>query len=500
MQKFTDIPRIYLFIALFGVTLLVYGNTFRNDWTYDDRYVVVDNPDTHSLAEFARNQYPGRPMREFSYMVDYKLFGTNPTGYHAQQLFWHGLNGCLLLAVFLNLGVGPLPAFLGVLLFLLHPLQVESVANVGHRKELLALFFSLTAVLWYMKGMASGGRSRVLFVVLTAVACVGALLSNESTAFLPLVLVLYEYLFVPAERRFLLRRPLLLAGSVMVLVGTAIYHYRGMFSTAQLMAPYTKNGFTDSLDHFPYYMGALKVVVLYVGKILMPFKLAPEYAIRFSSDTLQPGALAGAALLVLLVYFLLRNVTRNPLLTFSGGWFLLMYLPVANIVPISYMMADRYMYTCLPGMALLGAWLLGRWPAKAMVTGFCSLLLIFALLTVRQNGFWLNEHILWRHAVQVNPDSSYVQSGVADSYILTGDFVSARDHLRKALELNRFNLKAYLTLGRVEDMLGNPEAALKNYEIFQAYGDAEFPVATVQVRNYLPYLREKVRLLSEKKK
>ncbi|MBT0653776.1 tetratricopeptide repeat protein [Geomobilimonas luticola] len=499
MQKLADIPRLYLFLALLGVTLLVYGNTFRNDWTYDDRYVVVDNPDTHSLAEFARNQYPGRPVRELSYMVDYKLFGTNPAGYHAQQLFWHGLNGCLLLAVFLKLGVGPLPAFLGVLLFLLHPLQVESVANVGHRKELLALFFSLTAFLWYMKGMASGGRSRVLFVVLATLACAGALLSNVSTAFMPLILVLYEYLFVPAERRFLLHRPLLLACAAMTLLGTTVYHYRGMFSATQLMAPYTKNGFTDSLDHFPYYMGALKVVVLYAGKILMPLNLAPEYAIRFSSDRLQPGALAGAALLVLLVFCVVWNASRQPLLTFAGGWFLLMYLPVANIVPISYMMADRYMYTCLPGIALLASWVLERWHSKALVAGSCSLLLVLALLTVRQNRFWLTEHTLWRHAVQVNPDSSYVQSGVADSYILTGDFATARDHLRKALELNRFNLKAYLTLGRVEDMLGNPEAALKNYEIFQAYGDAEFPVATAQVRNYLPYLREKVRRLSGQK-
>ncbi|RII29155.1 MAG: hypothetical protein CXR31_04645 [Geobacter sp.] len=492
MQKFADIPRSYLYVALFFVTLLVYGNTFRNDWTYDDRYVVVDNPDTHSLAEFMENHYPGRPMRELSYMVDYKLFGASPAGYHAQQLVWHGLNGCLLLAVFLHLGIGPLPAFLAVMLFLVHPLQVESVANVGHRKELLALFFSLTSLLCYMKGMASGGRGRALFVVLAALACGGALLSNASIAFLPLLLVLYEYLFVPAERRFLLRLPVVLTCATVTVLGAAVYHYRGLFSADQLAGTFHKYGYAGPFDHFPYYMGALKTVALYGAKIFMPLNLAPEYAIRFVSDPVQPLAIVGAVLLALLAFCLAWNGTRRSLPAFAAGWFLLMYLPVANIIPISYMMADRYMYTCLPALALLAAWLLGRWSEKAITIGFCSLLLILAVLSVRQNGFWRDEHTLWRHAVQVNPDSSYVQSGVADSYILTGDFVSAREHLQKALELNPFNVKAYIALGRVEEMLGNLKEALKNYEMFQRVGKQEYPEQVSRLTEYLPLLRTQI--------
>lgn len=492
MQKFADIPKIYLFIALFGVTLLVYGNTFRNEWTYDDRYVVVNNPDTHSLREFALNQYPGRPIRELSYMVDYKLFGTSPAGYHAQQLFWHGLNGCLLLALFLSLGVGVLPAFAGVLLFLVHPLQVESVANVGHRKELLALFFSLVSVLGYIRGGVCHGGGRVKFVVLAVLAWGGALLSNASTAFLPFVLVLWEYLFLPTERRLVLRRPLVLIAAAAVSLGTAVYYFRGLFSVTQLVGPFTKNGYDGPLGYFPYYMGGLKAFALYWGKIFLPLNLSPEYTVRFADNPIQPVALAGGALLFLFLVFIVWNVRRQPLLSFAGGWFLLMYLPVANIVPVSYMMADRYMYTCLPGVALLAAWLLGNFPSRAMTGGFGVLLLFLALLTVRQNGFWRDEHTLWRHAVRVNPDSSYVQSGVADSYILTGDFVTAREHLRQAVELNRYNAKAYLTLARVEEMLGDSEEALKNYEIFQRAGKKDYPEQVARVREYLPLLRQQV--------
>ena len=62
MQKFADIPRLYLFIVLLGAALLVYGNTFRNQWSYDDAPVVVKNPDSHSVAGFLNNSRPGRPL------------------------------------------------------------------------------------------------------------------------------------------------------------------------------------------------------------------------------------------------------------------------------------------------------------------------------------------------------------------------------------------------------------------------------------------------------
>jgi protein O-mannosyl-transferase len=497
MWEFPAISRKYLFLALFGVTILVYGNTFRNDWTYDDRYVVVDNPDIRSLEEFFQNQYPGRPLREISYLVDYQLFGTSPAGYHFQQLLWHGLNGCLLLTLALALGVPPLAAFLGTMLFLLHPLQVESVANVGHRKELLALFFSLLALLAHIKGVAATGTRRILLVASAFLAYGGALFSNAATVFLPLVLALYEHLFVPAHQRLLLRKPLWSAGVGTSVLGLALYHFRGAFMAAQLAVPYTKNGFDGPLDRFPYYMGGLKVFALYLCKLLLPLNLAPEYAVRFYADPVQPWAFVGAGLLVLFALALVRSGTRRPVFTFAGGWFLFMYLPVANIIPISYMMADRYLYLCLPGVALLAAWLLERWPYRGVAVGFCLLLVVLAGLTVRQNGYWRDEHTLWRHAVQVNPDSSWAQSGVADSYIMSGDFSTARVHLRKALELNRFNVKAYLALARVEEVMGDLHEALRNYEIFQYAGRGEYPQLAAQAAEHIPLLREQIRQATE---
>lgn len=489
MSRFSAVPRWFIVLVLVGAVVAVYGNTFRNHWTYDDRYVVVENPDNHSLREFLENHYPGRPLRELSYMVDYKLFGTEPAGYHIQQLLWHSLNGILLLVLFTRLGVAPWSAALGVLLFLVHPVQAESVANVAHRKELLALFFSLAAFLSYLAGMSAASLRRIFFFLCAAGLFCLALLGNATAAPLPILAIAYEALFVPADRRVLLRRPLLLLLAALTAGGIVIYQYRELFSIGRLLDPYTKNGFTASLDRFPFYMGALAAIPRYVGKLIWPLRLAPEYVVHFSTAKLQPMALLGGALLLLALVLIVRTRRTSPVLAFAISWSLLMYLPVANIVPAGYMMADRYLYLCLPGMGLALAWLAERYAGKATVLACICVLSFLSTLTVIQNSYWRNETTLWRHAEKVNPDSGWVQGAVADSYLLEGNFVTAREHLEKALALNRSNLKAYLTLGRVDETLGDYRGAVRNYEIFQIYGEDEYPAATADVRARLPQLR-----------
>lgn len=488
-NAFTSRTGIALLLLL--VVLLVYGNTFRNDWTYDDQYVVVNNPDVSSLAGFFADSYPGRPMRELSYMLDYRLFGTRPAGYHVQQILWHVLNGVLLVAASAALGIRPLPALLGALLFLLHPLQAESVANIGHRKELLGLFFTLAAFLGFLKGGEARGKRRMGLLVLSLLAWAGALHSYESALVMPLVLVLYEALFVAREKRLLLRRPVFVVAILVLLLVVVGYQYRYLFSQEKLWGVYSKHGFGPAASRFPYYMGTLKAFGIYLGKILYPVDLAPEYVLHFSAALFQPWSWLALVLLVGMVALCYAERRRNPALAFGIGWFLLFYLPVSNMVPAAYLLADRYMYFCLAGLALAAAGLLQQVPRKALVA-WCCLLAVLGLLTVRQNGFWRDEHTLWRHAVAVNPDSAPCQEGAAHSYLLSGDAATALKHARKAVEVNRYSTRAYLTLARLEEMAGNLGAALASYEVFARVGNAEYPEQAAAVREYLPALRGRI--------
>ena len=487
------VPRkgiVLLFLML--VTFTVFGNTFLNQWTYDDPPVVLKNPDAHSIAGFLENTRHGRPMRELTYIPEHLLFGDKPAGYHVQQLAWHGMNGFLLVIFFNALGIELPCALLGALFFLVHPLQVESVANIANRKELLALFFCLGALLCYVKSFSLQGVRRILLWGGALAAYGGALLSNETTVTLPLAAILYEWLMVEQGKRVLLRKPILTLTVSIAVAAVLFYRFRGLLAADQLLTVYSKNSFGASQSYIPLFMGAMKAFGFYISKIIVPVSLAPEYTFQLSESPWQPWALLSLALLgtVAVCAVLLRRTF--PRVSLGIGWFLLFWLPVSDLVPVSYLAADRYMYLCVPGVSLVLAALLQRWPNRLFVAGTWLVLVVFAGLTVIQNGYWRNEHILWRHAVTVNPDSTWVQETVGLSYLLTGEYDKAAEHARKAIRLNRFNTRAYVTLAKAQERLGNLEEAVMNYEIFASFGAMEYPEEAAQIRLYLPALRERL--------
>lgn len=477
------------------ITALVYANTFANGWTYDDVPVIVQNPDSHSLAGFFENSRPGRPMRELTYIPEYKLFGENPSGYHVQQLFWHAANGCLLMFLFVALGMEPFYAMTGAVFFLVHPLQSESVANISHRKELLALFFSLLAMNSYIRAYMAEGKNRIYILLFVAVCCLFAVLSNQTSVTLPLTFVLYDYLFREERDRILLKRPFLLLASLVFIAAYFVSRYQGLFSSEQLLTVYSKYSFVASRSFIPLWLADLKAFGFYLYNVLVPLKLAPEYHVAFSEQLFQLRAWLSAAVLVGAAYVFFANRKQNPALSFGIGCFFVFYLPISNILPVSYILADRYMYLCLPGLSLLPAFLLQRFRIRWLSVAIGACLIVLAALTVIQNSYWKDEHTLWRHAVEVNPDSTWVQETVALSYLISNQFDKARQHAKIAISLNRYNTRAYLTLAKSEDRLGNLFEAIKYYENFCSFGEAEYPEDVANVKNYLPFLRSRAQLL-----
>lgn len=485
--------RGYLLAAMLLATFVVYGNTFRNNWSYDDIPVVVENSDAHSFAGFLENKRPGRPLRELTYIPEYKLFGDKPAGYRVQQLLWHGANGFLLVLLLQALGVETMAALLAGLLFLVHPLQVESVANISHRKELLALFFCLATLFLYRRLLASEGKKRLVFAAAGLGTFGLSLLANQTAISFPAVLVLYELLFVPKERRFLVRYPLLAGACAAIAAGGAFYLLRGLFTADQLLTVYSKNNFVASKSYYPLFMGVMKSFGFYLSKILVPIGLAPEYAVKFSEDFFQPAAWGGMALLVALAAVGVAAARKAPLLSFGLGWFLILYLPVSNLVPAGYMIADRYLYMPLAGIAIILAWGAQKLRMPAVHAALGAVLVLFAGLTMVQNSYWYDEHTLWRHAAEVDPGSTWAQESAAYSYYVKGEYDQAREHAQKALEINRFNTKAYLVLAQIEEGRGDIAAAVRNYEIFSDTGEAEYRALVAEVRRRLPELQERLR-------
>jgi len=478
--------------ALLGAAFLVYANTFGNAWTYDDFPVIVNNPDIQSWRAFLADSYPGRPLRELTYLLDHALFGLQPAGWHIQNIFWHGLNAVLLFLLVRRLGGEKVVAWAASLLFLVHPLQVEVVANISHRKDSLTLAFSLLAMLAYAQSFAAERRRGLWLAAAFGLAAV-ALLGKQSAVVLPLVFMAYELACVPRERRFLLRFPALsalvalagaVAGAVWVFYfGGAAGFQKGMSDLLHLKANYA-----GPITVAVYYPMVLKSWAFMFLKFAWPTGLALEYTYAVPASWVDPWVLAALAGLAAYGAALCYGLRRRPLLFFALVWAGAFWLPVSNLWPITYFAADRYLYAPSAGVFILVALLLGRALQRPAVAAAALLLVVVPLsvLTWRQNQVWQSPWSLWSKAVEVSPGASFALNNLGYLSMQKGDVETAIQLFLKAAD-NPYNPNPLDNLGWLYEKLGEHQKAVNYYVRFLtvAGDDSRYQMRSRSLREHL---------------
>jgi len=461
----------YWYLVIICTVLAVYGKTFLNQWTYDDLYVVVNNSDTFSLSEFMKDSYPGRPLRELTHIIERSFFGTKPAGYHVLQLLLHILNGIILCTFMVRAGLSRLSALLGALFFLLHPFQSESVANIGHRKELLGFFGALLSMIFYQQIFHSKDNKRHLFMILAMLLFGLGMAGNLTIITLPVIWIGYEYFLIPTDKRYLLKFPKALTAASLSAFATLLIWLYPFLSTQRLLAVYLKNNYTASQNLLPHIMGVFSSFALYCQKLLYPIHLAPEYVIPLANTYTQPLAWCGIVVLILSSVLMYLYRSSAPLPVFGIYFFLTLYLPISNIVPAGYSMADRYMYVPLAGLAIVFAHFAERTRFNRLIYLAIIYLILLSAFTFVQNKYWLNEFVLWEHAVTVNPQSSPAQEAAAHAAMLNGKLQLAHTHALEAVKLKGSDVRSYFTLAMIEEIMGDTTSAVTNYSLFIKYGN-----------------------------
>lgn len=178
------------------VAVLLYAPTLEYDYTYlDDTTLILarsgDSTGPSSLTRSFTRTYTGvpsdsyyRPLVNLSLALDAKLTGVRPTGYHATNTLLHAIAGLLVASVLWQLGLGALPVLGGALLFVLHPVQVASVAWIPGRNDLLMTCFGLGATLSLLRDLE---QPTVWLKAGHVLGLLFALLSKEAAFCLPLV-------------------------------------------------------------------------------------------------------------------------------------------------------------------------------------------------------------------------------------------------------------------------------------------------------------------------
>ena len=404
----------------------------------------------------AEEQGNWHPITWLSHAIDYQLFRQNPTGHHFTSLLIHAANAVLLFLLLLYAS-GRVGASLFVAaLFAIHPINVESVAWVAERKNVLSTFFffaALIAYCWYAR--TPNWRRYLAFCALFVLG----LMSKPMVITLPFVLLLLDYwplgriqghpagkLPTPQSRLSTLiaeKLPLLgLSAASAVITMQAQRAGGAMRSTAQF-------SLGVRLEN------AVVAYAMYLWKMIWPSHLAPLYPHPGNSlDTWQVGI--SALVLLTVTGVVLRFRSRRYLLT-GWLWFLGTLVPVIGLVQVGdQAMADRYAYIPLIGIFVMIAWGAADL-ADSRQIGFSGrlipalcVLLALSFVTRRQLEYWSSSYDLWTHALAVTDRNFIAQDNLGGALLLLGKPEEAYSHFLAATQINpldpmsRSNLGAYL--------------------------------------------------------
>lgn len=474
-------PVVCLLLAV--VTLALYNPVNRHPFVnYDDDRYVTENPhvrqgltaETFTWALTSTEQANWHPLTWMSHALDCTLFRLNPVGHHLTSVLLHVAN-VILLFLLLMWATGRLgPSVFVAALLAIHPINVESVAWVAERKNVLCTFFfllTLWAYGWYAR-RPDWKRYLAVAVLFTA-----GLASKPMVITLPFVLLLLDYWPLarvraedavadkaqptfPWSRLALEKLPLLALSAASALITMQAQQSGGAIRT------------TAEFSFGARIANAVYAYAMYLWKMVWPARLAPLYP--HPGDSLAAWQVLLAVVVLLAVTAIVLRFRGRRYLLVGWLWFLGTLVPVIGLVQVGEAaMADRYAYIPLIGIFVMIAFGAADW-AEQKKFGFwlavpaALILVVLALGTHRQIGYWQSNYDLWSHTLAVTENNFVAEDNLGGALILEGKVEEAYPHFAAAARINpsdpmsRGNLGTYLqTHNRMPEAVAQYQTAIE---------------------------------------
>jgi tetratricopeptide (TPR) repeat protein len=470
-------------ILIAGVAA-IYGRTLSVPFLHDDFSSITKNPSIRQLWPITSALNPpdeagvgGRPLLNLSFALNYAVSGTAVRGYHLVNLVIHVIASCALFALVrrtllrprlakrfgsaatsLALAVSAIWAF--------HPVQTESVTYISERAEsLMGMFYLLTLYFFVRGGEAEGEGARRMWFSFSVLACLAGAATKEVIVTAPLMVLLYDRVFISGSFSAAWRRNwrlyLALAASLFPLGHRVdgLLHGNLVFGV----------GFGGGIAWWDYGFTECQVVVKYLLLAFWPSPLVFDYG------RCEPCRLTEVWPYVLLVALMLLGSVvawrRSPALGFAASWFFLALAPTSSIIPlVGDSMAENRLYVPLAAVAsltVLGGYALARQFSLAIVVVAAATL---GVASVQRNKVYESELAIWSDTVCKRPGNARAHGNLGRVLSgMPGRLNEAAEEYKEALRLDpsagelRVNLGNiwYRMPGHIDDAIAQYEEALR---------------------------------------
>ena len=437
----------WLPLVIVAAGIAAYLNSLSGVFLFDDRLAIVENARVMRILPL---NWGPRVWVELSFGVNYALAGVDVLHYHVTNLALHIAAGLALFGIvrrvlgrpFFRGGYDRAAAWLGggaAVMWIVHPLQTESVTYICQRYEVMMGLFWLTAFYCLVRGYAS--QRPWVWWCASGVAFAIGLGTKEIIVTFPVMALVYDHVFEGGElrRRMAAHRGALAAAIVVGLVA--------LFPVLRVMvAGVAAQQRHVEVSWVEYLATQCGVILHYLRLAIRPHPLCLDYAWPVARGWRE---IAGpAVVMVLLVGGTVWGVVRKEPIGFIGAWVFTILAPTSSVFPIEDMAFEHRMYLPLAGPIVLFVVFVHRavgrvaarrtgladraWPATA--GGIAAICVLMAALTVKRNHDYHSEVRMWRQTVRVRPGNLRARVALSAALLAEGAAGEAEELLRKTLD------------------------------------------------------------------
>jgi tetratricopeptide (TPR) repeat protein/4-amino-4-deoxy-L-arabinose transferase-like glycosyltransferase len=461
--------------------LLAYHDSFRDAFVFDDVFHISENSHIRQVWPlWDALSHSSRPVVHLSLAVNYALGGINPWGYHLFNVVVHILVALTLYGVVRRTFLSePLRPTFGraasslagaiALIWLVHPLQTESVTYTIQRGEsLMSLFYLLTL---YCVIRSDDASRENWWKIGAVVGCALGMACKPVMVTAPLVTLLYDRAFLVKSWRDVMQR--------------RGWLYAGLAASWLLLPPLLANAPTEwkatagfefkGIPPLQYALLESVAILRYLRLAFWPHPLCLDrgWGYHWQEMASAGDVLPDVIVVVALLAGTVRAWNRKPALGFLGIWFFLILAPTSSFIPLGDPIAEHRMYLPLAAVVtgvvvavfVLGKRLLSKQSGSVLGWMACGFAVVaLAVLTIQRNRDYISDIAIWDDTVAKCPQNPRAHQNLGFALSQIGKFQEAIEQYEQALRIKPDYAEAHRNLGIALSQIGKFQEAIGQYE------------------------------------